>query len=243
MSSVSDALGLEPGIDREQPREAAQDEARADQQDDRERDLDDDEQRMTRGAPRRSAVTRPGLTSAPTRVVDADRRTPRSAPNDERRHGGDRRALNASTRAVDADVAELRAAAPTRAPARRAPASPSARRAIAGGARRRARARGSRSSELRDQPRASGAERDAHRHLLAARRARARQQVGDVGARDQQHQADRREQQEQRALRVADQRVAQRSARSTRSPGCSRGILLLHLPRDRGRARRSRRPA
>ena len=61
--------------------------------------------------------------------------------------------------------------------------------------------------QLPDDPRAAGAERDAHRDfLLAADRAR-EQQVGDIGARDQQHQRDGAEQHQQRGPDVLHQLV------------------------------------
>ena len=61
---------------------------------------------------------------------------------------------------------------------------------------------------LADQPAASGAERQPHRDLLLPRRRAAQQQVGDVRARDQQHEADHGHQHEER-------RAARRSGSPT----------------------------
>ena len=94
--------------------------------------------------------------------------------------------------------------------------------------------------DLRDQPSASGAERQAHRHFLLARERSREQQVADVGARDEQHEADRREQDDQRPLGVADQRVAQRHRVVARALILLRK-LALELLRQRVELRRARR--
>ena len=57
---------------------------------------------------------------------------------------------------------------------------------------------------------AAGAERAADRDLALARRAAREQQVGDVGARDQQHEADRAGQHEQRRPQIAGQLAVHR---------------------------------
>ena len=65
--------------------------------------------------------------------------------------------------------------------------------------------------QLPEQPAAAGPHRHADRELTLTRRRTRQQQVGDVRAGDQQHQADRTEQHEERPLHVTDDHVAQRS--------------------------------
>src|SRR5262245_58562986 len=64
--------------------------------------------------------------------------------------------------------------------------------------------------QLSQHPPARRAQSGAHRQLAPPRRRPRQQQVGDVGARDQQHAADRAEQQPERSARVADQVSLQR---------------------------------
>ena len=64
--------------------------------------------------------------------------------------------------------------------------------------------------ELADQAAASGADRRAHDDLAAARRGARQQQIGDVGAGDEQHEAHRAEQHEQRLPRRADDGLMER---------------------------------
>ena len=66
--------------------------------------------------------------------------------------------------------------------------------------------------QLADQAAATGAERGPHGDLALARRRAREQQVRDVHARDQQHEADGAEQQPERASQVADHRFVQRHA-------------------------------
>ena len=89
------------------------------------------------------------------------------------------------------------------APPRRARRRPSRPRGAPGRRRSTASSRLSVSS-CRDEPPAAGAERAAHRHLARACAGAREQQVGDVDAGDQQHEADRAQQHEQPVLYVAD---------------------------------------
>jgi len=61
--------------------------------------------------------------------------------------------------------------------------------------------------QLPDEPPASGAERTPDRHLAATRGGAGQQQVGPVGARDQEHQANGAEQNEQRPPDIADRGI------------------------------------
>ena len=79
---------------------------------------------------------------------------------------------------------------------------------------------------------AGGAERAAHRNLaLAAGRPR-EQQVCDVGARDQQHEADRDEERHERPPRVLDDILLQRNDPDVHVPGLVHGVLRAKLSRD-----------
>ena len=73
--------------------------------------------------------------------------------------------------------------------------------------------------QLADDARAAGAERAPNGNLALADRRSREQQVGDVGTGDQQHEADRGEQRQQRGTYVADQIVAERITYNARPLG------------------------
>ena len=80
----------------------------------------------------------------------------------------------------------------------------------------------------RIKPPAAGAERDAYGDLFMARGDAGQQQIGDIGARDQQHKPDRREQHVEIRLNVSDQLFMKRD--DVRSLACVRlRVLLLEL--------------
>ncbi len=91
---------------------------------------------------------------------------------------------------------------------------------------------------------AAGADRQADRGFASSRRGAREQEVGDIRARDEQHEADRACEQEERRLRVADHRLVRR--RETHAPAMVRvGIrriepgahgIDLRLRRANGRA-------
>ena len=91
--------------------------------------------------------------------------------------------------------------------------------------------------QLHDQPAAPGAERQADGDLLLPRRRARQQQVRDVGARDQQHQADDRHQQaagldDVVAEAGVDRRLRQRHQRDAAALVLVR-VFLFELARDR----------
>ena len=110
-------------------------------------------------------------------------------------------------------------AAPARPPTAPPPASGTAQRAARGGQQQ------ALGHQLAAQAPGACAQRRAHRHLLAARAAARQQQVGQIDAGDQQHQADRAPQQPQRRPQPAGQ--IRPAGRATRMPqpvlvlGCS----------------------
>jgi hypothetical protein len=63
---------------------------------------------------------------------------------------------------------------------------------------------------LTDDARAAGAERRANRDFLPARQRTREQEIGDVGARDEQHESDGANQHDERAPDVADDLFLQR---------------------------------
>ena len=69
---------------------------------------------------------------------------------------------------------------------------------------------------LAHQPAALGAKRGAHADLALARGASRQQQVGDVDARDEQHERDRADQREQRRPQLADHLLLQRKSITVR---------------------------
>ena len=73
--------------------------------------------------------------------------------------------------------------------------------------------------QLTNQAPAPGAERRAHRHLAAPRRGADEQQVRDVRARDQQHEADRTQEHQQSQADVLDQQVVRAHHRRIRIAG------------------------
>ena len=85
---------------------------------------------------------------------------------------------------------------------------------------------------LRRQPRASRAEGHADGHFLPPPDGPRDDQVRDVHARDQQDETDGRQQEQQRAARVAHHGVAERDREVLRTLILGR-ILLFHLTRDR----------
>ena len=86
--------------------------------------------------------------------------------------------------------------------------------------------------------RASGAERGAHGHLRLARERARQQQIRDVGARDEQHEADRADEHDERASDVADHLLVERHD-AERQPAVGR----IDLRVDRAAAARSARPS
>ncbi len=86
--------------------------------------------------------------------------------------------------------------------------------------------------ELPQEPRAAGAERAAHRHLALARGRAREEQVRDVRARDQQHEADRHEQRHERPPRVLDDVVLERHDADLHARRFVHRVLGAQLPRD-----------
>ena len=91
--------------------------------------------------------------------------------------------------------------------------------------------------ELPDDARAARAERRAHRDLLAAPERPREDEVGDVGAGDQQHEADRAEQHEQRRPHVADEVLVERDDRGAPALVVLRDTAPRAGPRSRSSAR------
>ena len=85
--------------------------------------------------------------------------------------------------------------------------------------------------QLADEPPAAGAERRPHRELALARGRACEQQVGDVRARDEQHEADGAQQQQQRGPRVFDDVAVQRGDRELEVSVVLR-VRLLEAFRD-----------
>src|SRR5580692_8736382 len=69
--------------------------------------------------------------------------------------------------------------------------------------------------ELANQARSCGPQCLANRHLASSRAGASKQQIGDVDAADQQHQAHRAEKQNERLANVADKGLSQRSEMSS----------------------------
>ena len=86
--------------------------------------------------------------------------------------------------------------------------------------------------QLAEEPGAPGAQRAADRHFLLPGHGAGKQQVGHVGAGDQQHQAHRGKHQDQRIARLADQVVVQRHHYGT-DLVIRIGIALLEAAGDR----------
>jgi hypothetical protein len=85
-------------------------------------------------------------------------------------------------------------------------------------------------TSCRSRRRRLGAERGAHRDLARARGRAHQQQVGDVGAGDQQHEPDRAHEDQQRRLHVADDLVAHRRQLDRQPRAVGLGVLRLQPP-------------
>src|SRR5580658_1511135 len=79
------------------------------------------------------------------------------------------------------------------------------------------------SEELTNEARSCGSQCLANRHLASSRAGAGKQQIGDIDATDQQHQADRAEQQNERLANLADKRLGQGS--EVDSPRALRRII------------------
>ena len=197
------AVGLEADRHARQPREALQQQAGADEQHQRQRDLGDDERvARRRGATtsrrgRRSSARRPA-TAGPT--SDEGIRPKTSAGRE--RHG-EREREHAAVRRRSRIRAEAHAA-PTRRDRRsRTRAARRATPPVSASSRLSPHIQRVRSQRLA--PSAS-----ANRRLVRSRRRANEQQVRDVGAGDQQHEADGAHQHQQRRSRAADRALANR---------------------------------
>ncbi len=143
---------------------------------------------------------------------------------------------NSRTRAVDRDLVGTRHLVGEQ---RRAGAQARPRRAAGRPHRRRAPSTSDSTSSCCSTRAAAGAERGADRHLLAAAEGAREQQVADVGAGDQQHQADGGEQHHERRADVADDVLLQRapaSRPSRRSPPDTPAPAAWRSPPARDRA-------
>ena len=190
----------EAGVDAPEARDGAEHEAGADEEDERGRHLDDDEDAL-------GAAARPHATAAPQRVVEV------GAAREEHRHeaeeepGGERdRHRHGEDAPVDADGGGARKIERqeredgARAPGGDEEPEPAAEE-------REEKALG---EELPEEPLAPGAEGDADREL-AGPAARAREEeVGHVGAGDEEDERDRAEEDEEERPHVSDHRVGER---------------------------------
>ena len=196
------AVGLETDRHARQAREALEQQAGADEQHQRQRDLGDHE-RVARSAPRRRRAAAAALQRVDRRLAGGERRGDQA----EDEAGGQRdREREREHAAVDGDLGSARQAAQrrrrrgrrsrTRAARRATPPVSDEQQALA-------------AHPARQVP-AAGAEREPHRRLVRSRGRANEQQVRDVGARDQQHEADGAHQHEQRRSRAADRPLANR---------------------------------
>ena len=185
------AIGVVARIHRDERREAAAEQGRADQQDDRERGFDGEEHAAHARAGRADRARAAGLHRRGEIDARASERR-RGARHDAREDRGEHRGAEEAD--VDANLLEAREIR--------------GREHGHGGGQRDADDDAERAAEERDdeafgeelthQAAASRAERGAHRQLAAARAAAREEQIGEVGARDQQHQRDARGQHHQR---------------------------------------------
>ena len=200
---TEDAIGIEAGRDRGEPREALEQQRAGNRERHRQRDLADDEEAAAR-------QTRAARVTAESVLERARRRQPQRA--NRRRHGRYRarkhrhRERQPQHGQIDSGLVQARDVGGT----------------VGGdetdgeiGERDAAGAAGDRQHHvlgqpLRDDPRAARAERQANRRLAAACRRAREEQVRHVGAGDEQHQRDRRDERDQRAARLADNRVLRR---------------------------------
>ena len=216
-------VGPEARIDREQPVEAPEDQAGAEQQHHRQCDFSHHQDGRGPGhAPGDSPAGRPGETAHP----GLHRRHQRRNHREQQRRGQRDRQRVAQHRGVDASLVQPRhrdARRDERDQRRHAPVRD--RQAGRGGDQREQQVLG---DQLREQAQSSRAKRDPQRHLVAPVHAANEQQVRDVGARDQQQHAHRPEQQLERPPRVADQRITQGDRRILRGL-IRRGRLPFHL--------------
>ena len=197
-------LGVEPGVDGGELREAADQEPGAGEQHHRERHLGHDQRAAH---PRPAAIgdrATPGLLQ---RSGQAGRRRLERGHHPEDEAGHDRQAERERDHvAVDPHVVQPRNTgrlepdqhvdAPDRQQQPETAADDAEDDAFG--------------EELADEAAAGGAERAAHRHLAFARRRAREQQVGDVGAGDQQDEADGAEKHQHGLADVADHRLVER---------------------------------
>ncbi len=200
--------GVEAEIDALQPPETLDQQRRADQQHQRERELADDEDAAQ--ARRASGGAGPARRLAHHRLQLGVRALNRRRQAEE--HAGHDRQGGREREHGRVDVDGLQSRQARRADLHEGVDAPDRdQQAERAAGRREQHALG---QELPHQARAAGAQRAANGNLpLPDRRAR-EQQVRDVGAGDQQHEADRGEQRQQRRTHVADQIVVQRMTRS-----------------------------
>ena len=211
----------EPRIDRQQALEAADEQAGAREQDDGQRDLDDHQRRAQAAAPRAAAAH-----AVLQRVVEiGPRRRHRRCEaeehgrgeRDEHREGQDpaveRRRLEPWNGELLGGRREQRLKTPGRDEHAAGRAGPRERDAL--------------DEQLPHEPETAGAERRPHRQLALPRRRARQEQVGDVGAGDEQHEADRAGQRAERRPHGADQLFPKRH--HVRGPA---GIAIGELGRQ-----------
>ena len=218
-------LGAEPGVDARELGEAAQQQPGADEQEHGHGDLRHDEHRaqpLARAAqhsarffPQRAGEVRP---RALQRGDAAEQQTgeQRDAERDQE-HG------EVHSRLLEArDVARLRSHERTGSEPRQAQPACAADQCEHGSFR----------EQLPDQARTPRTKRAAHRQLTLAGAGAREQQVGDVRARDQQHEPDGAEQHEQRCAHSPRDPIAQRSG-AEREPIVRRCEAGTQVPADR----------
>ena len=176
-------IGIEPDRLIREPDEAPEQQARADEQHDRQRHFGNHEHLAQPAPPGRLAAARGFL----QRLIGPQRaRLQRRRQTEDQRRGERRDQPRDEHTSVDPDVLDSRNAGrrerqqQLRAPRRQEHAEHAAHHGE----------RGALGQELANQPPASRAERGANRQLPVPRDASGRQQIGDVDARDEQHEPD-----------------------------------------------------
>ena len=217
--------GDEPHFDGGQLHEASSEQSGREHEDDRQRDLGHDEYAARPGA---AGTDRRSFPTLPQAVDQLDARDlqRRCEAEDEARHQRDRQ-REAQNGGVDPDFVEPRQVG-RRQSHETKHAQPGEPHAADTSHERQQRALG---EKLTDQSSAGRAYRRAHDHFTLASGRPCEQQVRDIGARDQQHEADGREQDVERLAGVADQEILQWQHHD----GLCRvavGILLFEALRD-----------
>ncbi len=217
-------LPVEAEVEVGERRERAHEESRADEQHHRQRDLDDDEQ----VAEREAVLSRDPAALGLHRVVgiDACRAQGGDGPEDHGRRDGD--AGREPEHAPVEGHLQVHVVRGGRQLPHEQAAEPAGEDEAEHGAE--SREHEALAQELPRQPGARRAERQAHAQLVPPRRRAREQQVGDVGARDEQHEADDDHQRGERPLIASAQSGAARCRRVERERFLQVVLLVVLAP-------------